>query len=169
MSITDRFYTGVGSRKTPATICAKLTLVASILERRGFTLRSGGAKGADSAFEAGVKSAKQIFYHHEDICEEAFYIAKQIHPAWSACDDVAKRLHARNVYQVLGKDLQTPSDFVLCWTPDGSDGSFSSRVTGGTRTAIVLAYQRDIPVFNFAGLGKEKMELFRSILCDTIA
>jgi len=164
------FYSGVGSRKTPDHIQQRIKAVATALEKRGYTLRSGGAAGADRAFESGVMTGmKEIFYHKDHICEEAFYIAKQIHPAWGACDDVAKRLHARNVYQVLGRDLQTPSDFVLCWTPDGSDGSFSSRVTGGTRTAIVLAYQRDIPVFNFAGLGKEKMELFRSILCDTIS
>jgi len=48
------------------------------------------------------------------------------------CSDYAKKLHGRNVKQVLGDDLKTPSDFLLCWTKEGKD-------VGGTRTAIVLA------------------------------
>lgn len=150
------FYSGVGSRKTPQKVCDKMRLAASYLEKLGFILRSGGAIGADRAFESGVVNPrmKQIFLH-DDVCQDAIYIAKQIHPNWNACSDVAKRLHARNVYQVLGRNLDSPVEFVLCWTPDGSDGSFSSIVTGGTRTAIVLAYQRDVPVYNLAKFDKD--------------
>ena len=53
----------------------------------------------------------------------------------------ARKFHARNCYQVLGKDLQSPSNFVLCWTPGGA-------VTGGTGQALRIAIDRGIPVFN---------------------
>jgi hypothetical protein len=57
------FYCGIGSRKTPENILIKMSKYASILERMGFTLRSGGALGADRAFERGVVNPlkKEIF------------------------------------------------------------------------------------------------------------
>lgn len=51
----------------------------------------------------------------------------------------------RNIFQVLGKDLDTPSDFVVFWAkPIGNSG----KVSGGTNTAVALALQESIPVFN---------------------
>lgn len=136
-----------------------MTIHASWFERMGFVLRSGGALGADRAYEAGVTNPdmKEIFYR-DDVCDEALYIASQIHPKWSACNSIARSLHARNIYQVLGRDLKTPVSFIECWTPDGSDGSFSSMATGGTRTAIVLAHSRDIPVFNLQSYDRDEFQ-----------
>ena len=53
-------YAGIGSRKTPVHILSKMRRVAERLEVRGYTLRSGGADGADTAFEEGCKR-KEIF------------------------------------------------------------------------------------------------------------
>lgn len=149
----DKFYTGVGSRETPNDILVKMCIYAEKLERHMFILRSGGAPGADTAFEAGVKFRKEIYLPWKGFnrspsslfrtTQEAMDLAKSIHPAWSKCSDEAKLLHTRNCYQVLGDDLKTPSSFLLCWTKDGED-------VGGTRTAIVLARQNNIPVYNFA-------------------
>src|SRR3546814_9966488 len=47
-------YAGIGSRETPADTCEEMALIASALEKRGFTLRSGFAGGADTAFELGT-------------------------------------------------------------------------------------------------------------------
>jgi len=68
-------------------------------------------------------------------------MASVIHPAWYRCSDYVRKLHARNCFQVLGRDLRTPSSFLVCWTLDGAD-------IGGTRTAIVLARNHSIEVIN---------------------
>ena len=69
-----------------------------------------------------------------------------IHPNPVALSRGARALHARNMYQILGRDLETAVDFVICWTPN-------SAPVGGTRTAIVLAHQHNIPVFNLGNRG----------------
>lgn len=139
-----RLYTGIGSRATPKeelNICAA---VAAFLERSGLILRSGGAEGADKAFERGVTDPKnKIILRPKHSTKEAEEIASQIHPMWSACNEYARKLHGRNVQLILGEDLKSPSEFVLAWTFDGKD-------RGGTRTGLVLAKQRGIPTFNMA-------------------
>jgi O-acetyl-ADP-ribose deacetylase (regulator of RNase III) len=47
-------YAGIGSRETPLDVLDDMTLIAQALEGRGFTLRSGFAGGADTAFELGT-------------------------------------------------------------------------------------------------------------------
>lgn len=51
--------------------------------------------------------------------QEAVNIAKKYHPIWNTLKVGSKKLQARNTYQVLGQDLSTPSDFVICYTKDG--------------------------------------------------
>jgi hypothetical protein len=133
-------YAGVGARATPYRVCQRMTAIAVRLQARGYTLRSGGAVGADQAFEAGAGEAKEIF-RPEDATEEAMAIAASVHPAWDRCSPIAKRLHGRNAFQVLGRTLDDPSDFVVCWTADGT-------AIGGTATAIRIAELHGIPVFN---------------------
>ena len=142
-------YTGVGSRKTPKEILAIMAAVARELESRGFTLRSGGADGADKTFEAGVQYGnKEIFYANQ-ATQQAMEIASSFHPAWHKCSEYARKLHGRNAFQVLGQDLQSPSKFLLCWTPDGCiDHASRKYQTGGTGTAISIASANNIPIFN---------------------
>lgn len=128
------------------------------LARYGWALRSGGADGSDTWFEAGCDSvggAKEIYLPWAgfngktgivlpDDIPEALKLARTAHPAWQRLSQAAKRLHTRNVYQVLGNDLATPSDFVICWTEGGAGA-------GGTGQALRLAEVFDIPIFD---LGK---------------
>jgi hypothetical protein len=80
--------------------------------------------------------------------------AASLHPAWSRLSIGPQKLHARNVGQVLGKNLATPVSFVLCWTKDGCATEQERTVkTGGTGTAIVLAHRLGIPVFNLGAQG----------------
>jgi hypothetical protein len=53
----------------------------------------------------------------------------------------AKKLMARNMYQVLGQDLETPTSFIVCWTKDG-------KASGGTGQALRVAKKYNIPIFN---------------------
>jgi hypothetical protein len=53
----------------------------------------------------------------------------------------AKKLMARNCHQVLGQDLKTPVDFIVCWTKNGN-------INGGTGQALRIAKKLNIPVYN---------------------
>lgn len=146
--MTIKYYTGVGSRQTPDFILSEMRKISYRLREEGFILRSGAAKGADKAFESGAGYLKEIYFA-SDATEEAEQIAKQFHPAWNKLSNYAKKLHARNVFQVLGKDLNTPSRFVLCWTPDGCESHKQRSIkTGGTGTAISIADYHNIKVIN---------------------
>jgi hypothetical protein len=152
-----KYYTGIGSRETPLEILQIMIESAKILSTKGYCLRSGGADGADSAFEKGA-TEKEIYlpwkgFNGSDselhkVCSRAIATAESIHPAWDKLSQGAQKLHARNCYQILGQRLTSPSEFVICWTKDGKE-------IGGTRTAIVLAKKYNIPVFN---LGIKSVE-----------
>ena len=58
------YYTGIGSRDTPKKYLRYMELAATYLAENGLILRSGGADGADTAFEKGcdfVNGKKEIF------------------------------------------------------------------------------------------------------------
>ena len=76
------------------------------------------------------------------------------HPAPAYLSPYSRRLMARNAMQIFGADMNTPVDFVICWTPDGADGlvKLTSRATGGTGQAIRIAASNSILVMN---LGNE--------------
>ncbi|MDT0618433.1 hypothetical protein RM531_08085 [Salinisphaera sp. P385] len=159
-------YTGIGSRQTPAAVLDTMRRAATLLGHAVWTLRSGGAAGADGAFQAGATliGGKQEIYlpwpgfnavesPYTSPTEQALALAGGIHPAWSRCRRAVRLLHARNVHQVLGPDCTEPSLAMVCWTPGG-------RIAGGTATAIRLAHQRCVPVLN---LGASEHQGMRGI------
>ena len=164
------WYTGIGSRNTPPGVLELMVQTAERLADLGYGLRSGAAQGADSAFEEGCDrkgGAKEIylpfkgFQSHRSLCyppsQEALGLAARYHPNWMHLSGTARALMARNMHQVLGADLNTPSRFILCWTPDGCQSLLErSSSTGGTGQAIALASDRSIPVFNLARQDMEQ-------------
>lgn len=147
-----KYYAGIGSRKTPDNVLQVMQNLGFMLSELRYILRSGHAIGADLAFENGCNLAhglKEIFLAN-DAEAKAMALAASVHPYWYSLSAYAQKLHARNGYQILGKDLKTPSDFVLCWTPDGADGDSvpTSPISGGTGQAIRLANRYKIPVIN---------------------
>lgn len=153
----ELFYTGIGSRETPFEILDLMRDLAYKLQQKGYILRSGGAPGADTAFDSGCVN-KQIFVpwnnfqgikKQYDIPPDAYRLASLFHPAWKNLDNSVKHLMARNCLQILGPDLKTPSRFVICWTPDGCRTEATRTFkTGGTGLAIAIADFFNIPVFN---------------------
>jgi hypothetical protein len=150
-------YAGIGSRQTPEDILEILFEIGKILGRKNYILRSGGADGADLAFELGcdeVQGKKEIYlpwkkfnkntselYSYNEECST---LAEQFHPAWHNCSHGAKLLHTRNICQVLGMNPISdprPTDFIVCWTMSDLNG-------GGTSQALRVAHKWNIPVFN---------------------
>lgn len=161
-------YAGIGSTKTPTDVCHKMYHLGYALAWYGYTLRSGGAPGADKAFEAGTdryiqeKAAdpriKEIFLPWMGFegnpskllpNEKAYEVASRFHPVWDKLKSGQRAFHARNAQQVLGENLDNPVSFVVCWTPGG-------RLVGGTAQALRIATARQIPVFNLAVDGAEQ-------------
>ena len=87
---------------------------------------------------------------NKDLISETERIASEVHPAWDRCNEWARGMHSRNCHQILGYDLQSPVDAVICWTPDGA-------VVGGTATALKLSMKYNIPVFNLGTKDKESV------------
>ncbi len=148
---------------------AYMRRLASRLAANGFVLRSGGADGADKAFQAGCEDAggrSEIWLPWQGFNgaghtglypgKAHFDLASQLHPAWASLPRSVRSLHARNVGQVLGANLDVEASFVICWTPDGCESHASrTKGTGGTGMAISVATAlgRSIPVFNLANEG----------------
>lgn len=151
-------YAGIGSRETEDWALEQLRTAAANFAQMGLTLRSGGADGADTACEQGCNSAggaKEIFlpwprFNGNGSClvdapPLAYEVAAAHHPAWNRLPQSVRKFMARSSCQVLGADCQSPSRFILCWTPDGKGG-------GGTGQALRIAKTFSIPVFDLGRL-----------------
>jgi hypothetical protein len=177
-------YTGIGARKTPGDILHAMVQVGEFMYNAGHTLRSGGAQGADRAFEIGADRSfglkrnalerepptlKEIYLPASgwngnnsplyNVGQDAERVASLFHPAWTKLKPFVRKLMGRNAYQMLGLDLQTKSDFVICWTPGGD-------TVGGTGQAIRMANYHGIPVLNFGNLSLNEMNARLEVLLE---
>lgn len=169
-------YAGIGSRNTPSKIMDLMYDFAQVLGKLGYTLRTGGAEGADYAFMAGasafgsqaevelylpwgsfndwdsspmVDSSVEVY---PQPTPDANWYVDEYHPNSGSLTSGARKLHARNAHQILGEDLDTPTKMVVCWTPDASLDGTGPEV-GGTGQALRIASALGIPVLNLANKG----------------
>lgn len=168
--MTKLSYAGIGSRKTPVDVLEIMGLIGQQLAPM-WTLRSGFADGADQAFSNGAFNAggqAEIYLPwrrfneaptrsedgrfvdmawingtNPELYRHAMLLAEKHHPAWYHCSRTVQIMHTRNVFQVLGEDLQSPATMVVCWTPSGFGG-------GGTGQALRIAQSHGVPVFDLA-------------------
>lgn len=139
-SMDNLIYAGIGSRETPLPILSNMTAIAKTLSGLGWKLRSGGAIGADSAFQHGAQGRQEIF-RPQDATPAAMEMASAYHPNWAACSPYVRKLHGRNSQILFGRDLRQPVRCVVCWTQGGT-------ATGGTGQALRIAEDLDIPIIN---------------------
>ena len=152
-------YAGIGARKTPPRILRIMADSARELAKKGYSLSTGAAKGADQAFAEGAIGGygrvdlylpwssyeKQwwrhlngdVYTHILDTVSHkaAIQSVYKYHPAANRLSQGVLKLHARNFL------VMENVDFVICWTPNGE-------VTGGTGQALRLAIDRGIRVYN---------------------
>ena len=134
-----KFYTGVGSRDTPEDVLSVMRDLSRIYREMGWTLRSGGARGADTAFEENAGDLKEIYLANSDETIDKFSydkaqrLASMYHPAWLRLPEYSKKLLTRNAFQVMGAKMDNPSDLIICWTKDGCISHYTRDIhTGGT-------------------------------------
>jgi hypothetical protein len=163
-------YAGIGSRDTPADVLELIESLASGFAARGWTLRTGGSSGADQAFYRGAIAAhgrvelylpwpgfEAASRRSDDArvrtcsrpSDDAYLLARKFQQTWDALTPASRSLLARDGHQVLGDDLETPVQLIVCWTPDGGlDGG--DPASGGTGQALRIAHHRHLPVLNLA-------------------
>lgn len=178
--------TGIGSRETPDDILRGMRILGRFLASEGHILRSGGATGADSAFEEGWKlsSGKMEIYLPWDgfekkrggrpgyfsnmpdlpILEE--YVTR-FHPKGEKLQQSFRKLMKRNCYQILGYDLNTKTDLVIMFAPEIKKDSFGKikNCSGGTGFAVRMAYEFGIPIFSM-GIPAHVRYLAKNYLSD---
>jgi hypothetical protein len=145
-------YTGIGSRQTPKKVLLEMEEIAKFLANKGLTLRSGGADGADKAFETGCDKAngkKEIYLPWKGFnnnkselyiqTRKAYQSIEKFHPAPERLSQGARKIMARNYLQIMGID-ETETSFVICWTEQGEKG--------GTGQAMRIAKSKNIPIIN---------------------
>ena len=144
-----KFYAGIGSRRTPPEVLMKMNQLAKQYMTEGYTLRSGGAVGADRAFERGAGLFKEIFYANDAEPWAFEYVERFCMPedrsGFKNWKPYIRGLLARNMQQILGRNGDSPVDFVVCWAPSFYYWDSSA---GGTGYAIRCALHNNIPVYN---------------------
>ena len=166
-----KLYAGMGSRSTPSDALVFIEELAYLMAKRGYGLRSGGAQGADMAFERGCDRAgglKAIWLpwsgfnnrvpenHSVAVGSqlEAYKQASKFHFTWNHLKTSVRAMHARTEHILCGSRIITPRyvDFLITWTPLGLD-------TGGAGQAIRSATAKGIPVFNLGDPSKRYPEM----------
>jgi hypothetical protein len=168
------YYAGIGSRETPEAMRSLIEAVVAFLGARDWTLRSGGAPGADQMFGHFARTnamPREIFIpwngfeDHWTVNDETILVApqqpgyeaacetvKRFHPAPNRLSQGAFKLMARNAMQIHGRTMAVPVRFVVCWAL-GSVFDAENRVmntAGGTGQAVRMAYAAGIRVWNLA-------------------
>jgi hypothetical protein len=164
--MTVSVYAGIGARETPPEVLALMRDIGRHFAALGAVLRSGGSPGADAAFEEGCGDGpKEIYLPHPGFngnssplaLDAAWFARIAAHAAWRALREAlaresppvdldalpleARLRYARDVPQALGRDLTSPADLVICWTPPAGPPE-------GTRVALYVARQYGVPVAN---------------------
>lgn len=156
-------YAGIGARDTPPEILARMVKLGKFMAIQGAMLHSGGASGADAAFEEGCDYAqgfKRIYLPWEmfknngseffEPSREAFLIAQKYHPKWEFLLPHVRQLMARTSHVMLGPQCNSRVRFVACWTKGGE-------IVGGTGQALRIATDLNIPILNFASMSLESI------------
>ena len=172
-------YAGVGSRATPREVLAGMSDVAQVLGDAGLALSTGGADGADRAFEAGaLRTDAPVTVHTPwpgyngyrpgrdpesdiDVIHPGagdavrglsfLHLARKHHPAWDRCRRGVRALFLRNVSILAGAlDHDGTVLPVRAVIAWTSNGRAHGREAGGTGHTLRVAAELGIPVLNLA-------------------
>lgn len=170
-----KFYAGIGSRETPEKLRPAIEEIALFLAKEGYTLRSGAAPGADEMFETALTpllpedlikrrevrpSLMEIYvpwYCFQSSTSPLCHVSSEViefslryHPNPDALKDSVRKIMGRNAYQVLGEDLKTKSDFIVCWIENLDVDTNELYNCGGTGQALRIAKAHGIKIFNLS-------------------
>lgn len=163
------YYTGVGSRNTPVWCRLAMEDIATSLAGKGYSLRSGSAQGADSAFEIGADNAcgagdiyipwsgfgtgrPTMFKDYHVLTNKQFEVARDLYietgiiPHFNEMKQASQKLHARNYLQVVGHGVTVNPSKVCLYYAEGD--WITGEPEGGTRSAVMLSRHFGVPIYN---------------------
>ena len=172
-------YAGVGSRRTPPDVLRAMSDIAQSLGEAGVALSTGGADGADRAFETGaLRTDAPITVHtpwpgyngyrpgrdpetdidvvHPSSTETLqghryADLAQEHHPYWNRCSRGARALFLRNVSILAGAlDDDGENLPVRAVIAWTPNGLPVGREAGGTGHTLRTAASLDIPCINLS-------------------
>jgi len=151
-------YTGIGSRNITESEIKIITKISNFLSNY-FICYSGNADGSDITFqkssngnhisflpwdEFNFDHFKPVNYYVVGHLEDGINSIHKFHPNPNALSSGAKKLMARNYYQIRGYlDYPTVSFVVCC-----ADEDINGNILGGTGQACRIAKSLNIPIFN---------------------
>lgn len=168
-NIVPRTYAGIGDVNIPTNIQELMKMIGEELAHQGYVLRTGGAKGADTAFMEGcdkAKGIKEVFYPSDlHVNNETLKIAKEIHGHWEYCENKQPKqghkysfpvqAHCRNMKIINGDQLNNPVEFTIAYQD-------INQVTGGTWQGIKYSQKLGIKVYNLF-VEKDRNEIINII------
>jgi len=172
-------YAGVGSRRTPPDVLEAMADIAQTLGDAGTALSTGGADGADKAFETGaLRTDAPITVHapwpgyngyrpgrdpetdidivHPKSTESVqgrtyAELAREHHPYWQRCSRGARALFLRNVSILAGARHDDGGTLpVRAVVAYTPNGLPVGREAGGTGHTLRTAASLDIPCVNLS-------------------
>ena len=168
-----KLFAGIGSRTLPEQASARIEKIANFLAQKGVKLSSGGSMGADAIWAKPFRpEGRRIFLpwngfnhwvlgpHVHVLTEEQYTLCKNVCklvvPGLLKKPAASQKLLVRNVAIILGANTDEPVDFVMSWTPNGTD-------SGGTGMAMAVARGYGIPVYNLGNMDKEMYDSLNTI------
>lgn len=169
-----KFYTGIGSRKTPQEILSLMRQLGTSLAENGWTLRSGAAEGADTAFmqgwlkwagahrdEAEENPLAEIYLPWENFCGQTSkmignVIVQSPHKLEKA-EEIVSKIHPYwDNCGPAARVLHTRNVFQVLGAKLNEPSKFvlywapekNGVVQGGTATAVHLARSKGITTYN---------------------
>lgn len=155
-----KYYAAVGDQTCPSRYYDIITKITRYFESDGYVVRTRGSKGFDEVVDESVER-KELFVPWRGFegrttntynpSQDVFDKAAEFHPRWYKLNNRVRRIMASATACVLGPDLKSRSEFVICWTPDAEQG-------GGTGQSIRVASYYGIPVFDLAGMPYDELK-----------
>jgi hypothetical protein len=158
-------YVITGNREAPSEVVELMKRMVTLLEKNGYTMRSGGMDGPEDAVEK-VAIKKEIHLPWKDFNNKdskftftpnhAKEIAAKFQPGYEGLKPVIQTFLAKNVRMLMGKDLKGPALFMITWSEDGAETLSEKTIkTGNAGHAVAIASTLRIPVFNLGKQGAE--------------
>lgn len=148
-----KYYTGTGIVQVSKSMKETILAIAKYLSDQGYTLRTGLSKGMDAAFIEGSDSVSLFTYEGENtngadafICEETDFIKRDLKENYltlGALTKVARQRVVRSYYELLGEDLNTPSEFLVCYDPCEGVVNYTHRLANRLGIKVYNLYDKE--------------------------
>ncbi|AHY25428.1 hypothetical protein PS2_186 [Serratia phage PS2] len=155
----------IGSRETPVEYYPLMHAMGKYFSGLGIMAYSGGAPGPDEEFLRYYNKAytRVIIpyngFNNHFTSQEGVFLwdnlsnqakiksiikARSVTSYYSNCKPIVQKLFSRNSMQILGLECMDPVDAVFFYAPESKFG----KVSGGTRVAVEIARNANIPTYN---------------------